>query len=260
MINVSVIIPLFNNSSTIERAVRSVASQKYLHEIIIVDDCSTDDSKAVVLALEKTLNNIRVLENPINGGPAVARNFGAKSASGEFLCFLDADDEIIGNYFEEIIPLLAKDHKYNVVKVGMEFYDPIRGYVLPDFDPRYVPVIFSSPCNMIIRRNAFELMGGFSEDNVFRGCHGGEDVAFCKALAAHMGPLGRVDKVYYRCWSYEGSHLDKFLASTRLADNPDGFEFVQLDESRKSGGEVDIAISEYVNTVSARVAKKTIDE
>jgi glycosyltransferase involved in cell wall biosynthesis len=189
-----------------------------------------------------------------NSGPAAARNVGASHAQGDYLCFLDSDDQFLDGYFQEIVAIMESAPHMHAVKVGMEFYDPLKGYILPNYDPRYVSVIFSSPCNVMIRRKSFHLLGGFSEDPVFRGNHGGEDVAFCKALAEHLSPLGRIDKTYYRCWSCEGSHVDNFLATTRLADNPDGFEFVGMDEARKPGGTLDLAIRHYMDEVKARVA------
>jgi len=254
MTSVSVVIPLHNDKETLRRAIDSAVGQTFLHEIIVVDDCSTDDSYDFALSLIAEYPLLKLIRASRNGGPAIARNLGAKSATGEFLCFLDADDEFLANYFSEIIPLFAKKPEMHAIKVGMVFFDPVKGYVLPDYDPRYTAVVFSSPCNVLIRRASFERMGGFSEDPAFRSRHGGEDVAFCRALAELMGPLGRVDKEYFRCWSYQGSHLDNFLATTRLADNADGFEFVGLDDARKPGGAIDLAVASYLDAVKARLS------
>ena len=256
MTNVSVVIPLYNDGDRIERAVNSVLRQNYRSQVIIVDDCSVDDSFQVAQALSSRLPGVRALRMAENAGPAAARNLGARLAEGEYICFLDSDDEFLDGYFREIVPVMASAANMHAVKVGMEFYDPVKGYVLPSYDRRYIPVVFSSPCNIMIRRASFDRLGGFSEDPVFRGNHGGEDIAFCKALAEHLGPLGRIDKVYYRCWSCEGSHVDNFLASTRQADNPDGFEFIGLDDARKPGGELDMAIMGYLEAVKARLADK----
>lgn len=255
---VSVIVPIYNDADKIERAVKSALQQNYACEVIIVDDCSLDDSYDVALAFPTKFPEVSVFRMEKNSGPAAARNFGASQARGDYFCFLDSDDQFLDGYFREIVPLMESAPHMHAVKVGMEFYDPVKGYILPSYDPRYVSVVFSSPCNVMIRRHSFALIGGFSEDPVFRGAHGGEDVAFCKALAEHLSPLGRIDKTYYRCWSSDGSHVDKFLATTRLADNPDGFEFIGLDDARKPGGELDLAIMHYMDTVKARVTCSAI--
>lgn len=254
MCSVSVVIPLYNDGDTLRRAIDSLVGQMHLCEIIVVDDCSTDDSYEFAQSLLSVYPSLRLIQSPKNSGPAAARNLGARHSKGEFLCFLDADDEFLPDYFSEMLPLFSRKPEMHALKVGMIFFDPVKGYILPDYDPRYLAVVFSSPCNVLIRRVSFELMGGFSEDAVFRSQHGGEDVAFCRALAELMGPLGRIDKAYFRCWSYQGSHLDNFLATTRLSDNADGFEFVNLDDSRKPGGAIDLAIAAYLDAVRVRLS------
>lgn len=253
MPTVSVVIPLYNDCRGIARAVRSALKQSSVEEIIVVDDCSTDDSLAVAEKLERDHPLVRVLRMDENSGPGAARNFGAKAAKGDFLAFLDSDDEYLDNYFSDMLAILAANSQMHAIKVGMEFVDPVKGYVLPAIDPRYVAVVFSSPCNVVIRRESFLKMGGFSDDPIFRKGYGGEDVAFCQALAKFLPPLGRNDKVYYRCWSRSGSHLDKFLATTRLANNQHGFEFVSLGVSQMQGGELEQAISRYMESVRIRL-------
>jgi glycosyltransferase involved in cell wall biosynthesis len=86
---VSVIIPAFNSSPFIAATVWSVLDQTYGNiEIIVVDDGSTD---ATLDVLREFGDRIKALTKS-NGGPASARNFGIRNASGEFIAFLDADD------------------------------------------------------------------------------------------------------------------------------------------------------------------------
>lgn len=84
------IIPNFNNGATLGRAIRSVQAQVYpAHEIIVIDDGSTDDTAEVARALGDQVIYI----HQQNAGVAVARNTGVQRASGDWLAFLDADDE-----------------------------------------------------------------------------------------------------------------------------------------------------------------------
>ena len=88
---VSVIIPVFNAEKTIERAVRSVENQTYKNwELILVDDCSSDESLKILKSLENKM--IRAIHLRKNSGPAITRNAGIKAAKGDFIAFLDADD------------------------------------------------------------------------------------------------------------------------------------------------------------------------
>lgn len=90
---ISVIIPLYNKEPIIERSLRSVLSQDYDEfEVIVVNDGSTDCSAEIVRSINDP--RIRLIEQE-NGGPSKARNTGIKKARGEWILFLDADDELL---------------------------------------------------------------------------------------------------------------------------------------------------------------------
>lgn len=95
---ITVVIPLYNKESSIERSVQSVLSQSFKNfELIIVDDGSTDGSAAVV----ERFNDERIrLIHQENGGPSKARNTGVEHACGEWIVFLDADDELLPGALE----------------------------------------------------------------------------------------------------------------------------------------------------------------
>ncbi len=101
---ISVIIPAYNREKTIERCIDSVLSQTYpVDEIIVVDDGSTDDTVKRV----ENINNgiIRILEQNHKGAQA-ARNLGIKAAKGDYIAFLDSDDEWLPNKLEVQVPYL----------------------------------------------------------------------------------------------------------------------------------------------------------
>ena len=87
---VTIVIPCFNYSHYLGKAIHSVQTQQYRpFEIIVVDDGSTDDSAAVA-----TRAGVRLIRQP-NSGLGAARNAGLAAAAGEFILFLDADDELL---------------------------------------------------------------------------------------------------------------------------------------------------------------------
>lgn len=89
----SVILPVYNHSKLVARALQSVRMQKFSEwECCVVDDGSSDDTYAVVTAWAEQDERIRVYRLQKNCGPAVARNVAAVLAQGQFLTFLDADD------------------------------------------------------------------------------------------------------------------------------------------------------------------------
>lgn len=94
---ISVIIPTYNRESTITRAIRSVINQQdelnksYQIEIIIVDDCSSDNTLEIVKKIN--FKNIKIIALEKNVGANSARNIGIKAATGKYIAFQDSDDE-----------------------------------------------------------------------------------------------------------------------------------------------------------------------
>lgn len=251
MASVSLIIPCHNHSATLARAVGSALAQSFLHEICIVDDCSSDDSLNVAKQLAASDSRIKVLQTERNLGPGGARNAGVQVSVGDCVSFLDADDELVGDFIGEALSLLQAEPTMRVVKSEMEFFDPVKGYILPALDPRHSSAILSSSCGMLMRRQSFLRMGGFPEDQAFRGPMGGEDVAFMQAVIKHFQPIGRLERPGYRVWSFAGSHLDKFLSTTRLKG--DSFEFVNLHPDQALDGPIARAMDGYLSAVALRV-------
>ncbi len=90
---VSIITPSYNSLRFIEDSVRSVLNQTYTNfELIIVDDCSKDNSWSLIQELVKQDNRIQTYQLQQNSGAAMARNFGIQKANGKYLAFLDSDD------------------------------------------------------------------------------------------------------------------------------------------------------------------------
>lgn len=108
MIKVSVIVPVWNQESLIERAIRSVPKRDDV-ELIIIDDGSTDDTPAILRAIqEEDLGNFNliVLRNQKNMGVGYTVNVGIEYASGEYMVLLGSDDYFYTDMFEEAMKKL----------------------------------------------------------------------------------------------------------------------------------------------------------
>jgi glycosyltransferase involved in cell wall biosynthesis len=106
MVNVSVVIPLYNKVRHIRRAIESVLAQtRGPLELIVVDDGSTDGSGTVVREIIDS--RLRLITQP-NAGECAARNRGIQAASGELIAFLDADDEWLPEFLKTVLALRAK--------------------------------------------------------------------------------------------------------------------------------------------------------
>lgn len=110
---VSVIIPCFNRSRTVEKAAFSVLNQTYNNiEVIIVDDGSTDDTRDIVLGW----NDSRVhYVYQDNAGACAARNHGIELANGEYIAFQDSDDEWKTDKLEKQIDVFKSDCTIDIV-------------------------------------------------------------------------------------------------------------------------------------------------
>lgn len=90
---VSIVMPSYNCGKYVEQTIRSVQEQTYQSwEIIFVDDCSTDDSVARVMAMKEKDDRISIYHNFKNIGAAASRNIALRHAKGRWIAFLDSDD------------------------------------------------------------------------------------------------------------------------------------------------------------------------
>lgn len=90
---VSIVVPVYNAGAYIEETMEMVCRQTYSYwELLLVDDCSTDDSKAKIEAWCGKDDRIRLIAKTQNEGAAMARNMGMEHAEGRYIAFLDADD------------------------------------------------------------------------------------------------------------------------------------------------------------------------
>lgn len=115
----SIIMPVYNAEKYIDHAVGSVLQQTYKNfELILVDDCSTDQSSEKCDHWGQKEERIKVFHLPKNGGAGEARNYGIEKAEGTYLTFLDADDRIDADLYERVTNT-AEEKGYDVVIWGL---------------------------------------------------------------------------------------------------------------------------------------------
>ena len=222
---VSVIIPLYNKVPFVRRALASVAAQTFADfEVIVVDDGSTDGGERIVAAYADARFR---LVTQANAGPGAARNRGLREAQGQFLAFLDADDEWLPEYLAESMGWLKQYGEAASITSGYvecpagvsrEALWRARGIteglhrLAPQTSPALVVsmLAYMSPCSTVARAEAVRRWGGFYSSE---RCLYGEDaflwlkVLLNEAVAFNLAPLVR--------FHHEASGLSKNLQGAR---------------------------------------------
>lgn len=128
----SIIIPVFKVEQYIDNCIRSVIVQQNVNfEVILVDDCSPDDSARIACDLLSIANiDYQYIRHEVNKGLSAARNSGIRVAKGEYVYFLDSDDELIGENALSLLVAAAKKSKADCV-VGNYVYDYGNGHHVP---------------------------------------------------------------------------------------------------------------------------------
>jgi len=185
---ISVIISSYNYGRFVGTTINSVLEQTFpAHEIIIVDDGSTDNSAEVIGSFGERVKFVQQK----NQGVCVARNNGAKMATGEILAFLDSDDIWKPYKLEKQVKAFQADEEVGLVSGGVRFFDTngetisehldgLSGWRAKDILLYKEPVLNSTASVIAARRDIFEKVGGFDER---REMFAAEDRELCYRLA-----------------------------------------------------------------------------
>jgi glycosyltransferase involved in cell wall biosynthesis len=175
----SVIIPVYNAEATVERTIRSVLKQTYQQlEIIVILDGATDNSEATVRGIQD--DRIHCFSQK-NQGVAVARNYGASLAKGEYFAFLDADDAWFPEHLSHVLATF-KAQTNPVALAYSPFYAFDENKDLINLSPTYTDsgnVLLALvnnegmflPSNTVLHREVFEHVGGFESGIHYEDFH-----------------------------------------------------------------------------------------
>lgn len=106
---VSIIMPSYNTEKFIKESIDSVLNQTYFNwELIIVDDCSTDNTDSIIGSINDT--RIKYLKNDKNSGAAISRNRALREAQGKWIAFLDSDDSWMPDKLEKQIKFMEENN------------------------------------------------------------------------------------------------------------------------------------------------------
>ena len=196
---ISVIIPLYNKEHYIQSTIQSVLQQTYNDfEIIIIDDGSTDNSVKIV---QSVFHDPRIrLYKQKNGGVSCARNRGIELAKGDYIDFLDADDQWMPNYLEKMIALTIEYQDFSVYATthnGHKIPQMLQISIIDDYC-KY-PYLFSTG-SMFIKRNVFKETGVFRE-----GIQRGEDRDMWLRIACKFATVYLNEELTYHLYETENN-------------------------------------------------------
>jgi glycosyltransferase involved in cell wall biosynthesis len=204
MLEISVVIPVYNAAEYLSESVASALAQPEVMEVILVDDGSKDSSLTVAKVLAKSNSKVKVFTHPDGGnhGSAVARNIGIKAASYPYIAFIDADDTFLPNRFkltkniietnpeidgvyeaiENVFEEVAVSHSKQYTLAGVRKLHMVRKLVPPEdllellLTDKLGIILLQGLC---VKRSVFDKVGYFTPE--FRE---GQDMLMIKQIAA----------------------------------------------------------------------------
>lgn len=193
MVEVSVIVPCYNQGNTLQDTLHSVASQTLdRFEVVVVDDGSTDP---VTLEVLGSLENggTRIVRTT-NQGLAAARNNGISACRGRYILPLDADDRIGKTYLEQAVAVLDARPEVGIVYCRAETFGEVQGvWPIPEYSLDKMLLDNIIFCSAMFRKQDWEKVGGYDPAMI----HGWEDYDFWLSLIEKGAEVYRIPEVLF---------------------------------------------------------------
>ena len=202
---ISVIIPIFNSENTIERSIESFLNQKWRGnsteelELILIDDCSTDNTKKIIDNYAKKYSNISSYSTEYNmGSPSKARNIGIDKSNSQYLMFMDSDDEYCEDMCQKLYDTLIQE---DVSLVSCNYYDIFTSHTnkvfycheIPEYTIEKDYMILDSANSMLSRNivvwNKIFDKSIIKENNIYFPYKVSEDIFFCWEYFSHIDKM-----------------------------------------------------------------------
>lgn len=209
---ISVIVPIYNAKKYLPDLIDSIEKQTEKNlEILLIDDGSTDGSAEICKQAASRDNRIKYIYQE-NSGVSSARNYALKSANGEYIAFLDADDSIDENYFSELL-YACSDADIAVCDISVETRDgrQINKFTAGNRNMTACQAldlllqrieINSGPCGKLINRKLIDNL-------TFPPLKAYEDILFIKDVFAKAKCIRSTSNTSYHYYQNSGSAMDK---------------------------------------------------
>ena len=231
---ISIIIPCYNTEKYLDDCLNSILNQTYKnYELIFVDDCSTDNTYKIIKGYEKKYDFIRAFQNPVNSGAGASRNLGISKAKYDIISFIDSDDTIEDNFYEELMKTMKKNSADVAVCDIYIKYD--KTFDISSSDARNCSCVgqvtkenlinnglAASPCNKLIKK---ELL----INNPFPEGIMNEDVPSIIGVIIDSKKVSYTTKTYYNYFQRKTSVQNEKISFKRF----DIFKAIEILKERK---------------------------
>lgn len=265
MLKYSVIIPVYNVENYLPRCIDSLLAQNYADlEILLIDNGSKDQSGQICEDYAARFSNITAYHIP-NKGVGPARNFGLSKAKGEFICFVDADDYLVGNLFSDVesqldsqLDLLVFSYYNSIEKNLSEINRSAK--ILPTegkkdksdfialFQELWLTDMMYTVWNKIYRREFLE-----EHQIVFESYELGEDVRFNLNVYRHANAVLLVNSAYY---VYISGRIDSAMG--QYHPNRMNYQLEELGKVDQLMISWNIHDDQFIDQIKARILMSNI--
>ena len=261
----SVIVPVYNVENYLPRCIDSLLAQNYADlEILLIDNGSNDQSGQICENYAAQFSNITVYHIP-NKGVGSARNFGLSKAKGEFICFVDADDYLVGNLFSDAesqldsqLDLLVFSYYNSIEKNLSEINRPAKilptegkkdkGEFIALFQELWLTDMMYTVWNKIYRKEFLE-----EHQIVFESYELGEDVRFNLNVYQHVNAVFLVKSGYY---VYVSGRVDSAMG--QYNPNRMNYQLEELEKIDQLMSRWGIHDEQFVDQIKSRILMSNI--
>lgn len=245
----SIVVPVYNVEEYLERCFNSVISQSFIDwEMIIVDDCSPDNSQQIIQKYQAQDSRVRCIINEKNKGLGGARNVGISHCHGEYILFIDSDDFISDESALEQLCALASENNldvidtpYRVIKDGVEInrlpkkFNDLNDKIYDGVD--YMEQIQILPIvvwNKLYKRSLLQ------ENNILFKERKYEDICFTLEVMYKARRVQNTSSPFYNYIIREGSIMTSKVSRSSIDDAMElCFDLEALYESTKQNTQIE---------------------
>ncbi|MAT39072.1 MAG: glycosyl transferase [Ectothiorhodospiraceae bacterium] len=209
---VSIILPTYNRAELVGRAIQSVLDQTYPHfELIVVDDGSTDSTPQIVRTISNQEARVKYFERE-HAGQSAARNFGMEQATGDFITFIDSDDEYMSSHVKYRVKVLQSKPEIDFLYGGITVIGSPDQHFVPDIHnpSKLIPIH-----RCIVGGTFFTRTGIIESVGGWKGSYGEDNLLFHRVANKYS-----VREISFPTYCYHRDGADRLTSPASIYADP----------------------------------------